>query len=95
MFKIYSNFIPTEDFEKIIKSSPELKSKPITVFNDYPNIPLDQLQENPYNILMVMEPNQLFGIHNWAIENSHLFSCILTWGQEILDNCPNSPGHHL
>jgi len=90
MFKIYSNFIPTEDFEKIIKSSPELKSKPITVFNDYPNIPLDQLQENPYNILMVMEPNQLFGIHNWAIENSHLFSCILTWGQEILDNCPNA-----
>jgi hypothetical protein len=39
---------------------------------------------------MVLEPNQLFGIHNWAIQNHHSFSLVLTWGQEILDNCSNA-----
>jgi hypothetical protein len=88
MFKVYSNFIGADEFEAVLTD--DLKSKPITVFNDYPEITLDKLQLNKYNILMVLEPNQLFGIHNWAIHNHHLFSLVLTWGQEILDNCPNA-----
>lgn len=85
--KIYSNFIPAEYWEKGLDEN--LKSKPITIFNDFPPT-MEQLTENPYNILMIMEPNQLFGLHSWAIQNSHMFAAILTWGQEILDECDNA-----
>lgn len=85
--KIYSNFIPPQNWES--KLTDELKSKPITVFND--RIPQgNELNENPVNILMIMEPNQMFGYHNWALQNAHSFNAILTWGQEILDTCDNS-----
>jgi len=89
MFKVYSNFIPQNELEEAVNTL-KLINKPITVFNDYPNVTSEQLNFNPYNILMVLEPNQLFGIHDWAIQNYNLFSCILTGGQEILDKCPNA-----
>ena len=89
MFKVYSNFIPQNELEAAA-NIPELINKPITVFNDYPNVTPELLEFNPFNILMVLEPNQLFGIHDWALQNYNLFSCILTGGQEILDNCPNT-----
>ena len=89
MLKIYSNFIPQNELEAAV-NVPELINKPISVFNDYPNVTPEQLEFNPFNILMVLEPNQLFGIHDWAIQNHDLFSCILTGGQEILDKCPNA-----
>jgi hypothetical protein len=88
MFKIYSNFIGANQFEEVLTE--ELKEKPITVFNDYTNITYEQLKFNDINILMVMEPNQLFGIHDWAIQNANNFSVILTWSQEILDKCDNA-----
>ena len=90
MIKILSNFIPKEQWEEALQSSPELLNKPITIFNDYPIQSYSDLQTNPYNILMVMEPNQLFGIHDWAKQNSHLFNIILTWGQDLLDTCSNA-----
>jgi hypothetical protein len=86
---IKSNFMPIDLYNKFIGNDSELKDKPISIFNDY--IPtIEELSINPYNILIIIEPNQLFGLHKWAIENSHYFSCILTWGQEILDTCSNS-----
>jgi hypothetical protein len=88
MLKVFSNFIPAESFENEFDS--ELKSKPITIFNDYPITSLEELKINPYNILVVSEPNQLFGIHDWAINNYHLFDIVLAWGQDILDKCPNA-----
>jgi len=89
MLKIYSNFIPQNELEAAV-NVPELINKPISIFNDYPNVTAEQLEFNPFNILMVLEPNQLFGIHDWALQNYNSFSCILTGGQEILDNCPNA-----
>lgn len=88
MLKIFSNFIGAQEFESVINN--DLKYKPITIFNDYPNITQDQINFNQYNILMVLEPNQLFGIHDWAINNHYLFDIILTWGEEILNKCPNA-----
>lgn len=88
MFKIYSNFIGANELEAVLTD--DLKFKPITVFNDYPEATSEQLGFNPYSILMVLEPNQLFGIHTWALQNYNNFSLILTWGQEILDSCPNA-----
>ncbi len=85
--KIYSNFIPASEWEN--KLTDDLKSKAITIFNDRPPQG-NELSENPINILMIMEPDQLFGLHKWALQNSHLFNIILTWSQEILDNCDNA-----
>lgn len=79
--------MPIELYNKFILS--KFEDKPISIFNDYtPSI--DELNLNPYNFLIINEPNELFGLHDWAIQNSHLFSCILTWGQSILDNCDNA-----
>lgn len=86
---IKSNFIPSEIFERFLLNDSVLKDKPITLFHDYaPNF--NELSANPYNILIINEPNELFGLHEWTINNHQYFSCILTWGQGILDNCPNS-----
>lgn len=84
---IKSNFIPIELYNKYIL--PKFENKPISIFNDYtPTI--EELQLNPYNILIIQEPNQLFGLHDWTINNHQYFSCILTWGQDILDKCDNA-----
>lgn len=86
---VKSNFIPAEIFDRFLQSEVELKDKPITIFNDYvPSI--EELQLNPYNILILNEPNELFNLHTFAIQNQHAFSCILTWSQEVLDSCSNA-----
>jgi hypothetical protein len=51
---------------------------------------LEELSINPINILVLMEPNQLFGLHDWALYNSHYFSCIITWSEKILNHCDNA-----
>lgn len=86
---IKSNFMPIDLYNKFIGNDSEFKDKPISIFNDY--IPtLEELSINPYNFLIIQEPNQLFGLHNWAIQNYNNFSCILTWGQTVLNSCLNS-----
>lgn len=86
---IKSNFMPLELYNKFIGDDPWFKDKPISIFNDYtPSI--EELNVNPYNILIILEPNQLFGLHNWAIEYQNYFSCILTWSSQILEKCNNS-----
>jgi hypothetical protein len=42
------------------------------------------------NILVLQEPNEYFGHHDWAIQNQHLFSVILTWDDKVLSNCNNA-----
>lgn len=86
---INSSYIPQELYEKFIGSNPKFSSKPISIFNDY--IPTaEELSKNPINILIIQEPNQITGLHQWALNNAHYFSCILTWGKEILDLCEQS-----
>lgn len=67
---VKSNFIPAEIFDRFLQSEVELKDKPITIFNDYvPSI--EELQLNPYSILILNEPNELFNLHTFAIQNQH------------------------
>jgi hypothetical protein len=80
--KVYAGFISEQLNE--IANSPELKDKPITLFYDYPVRDITQLQENPYNILFIQEPNQLFGFHDWAVQNHHHFDVVCTWSDPIL-----------
>ena len=91
--KIFSNFRP--------ESSPvydnlKLLNKPITFFYDYIPQSIEQLEINPYNFIMLHEPNEFFGMHTWVKNNYHLFTGILTWNDELLDTLPNSIlFHHI
>jgi len=105
MLKIFTNFISLDDFLTGMNDTPgstdfyrngndDLKYKSISLFNDHPANE-HQLSLNDVNILMIMEPNQSYNLHNYAIQNYNQYSAILTWGQEILDNCPNAVFHPM
>jgi Glycosyltransferase family 10 (fucosyltransferase) C-term len=96
---VFVKFIPREfyvDFvindKKFIlppNKTVDFKSKPISIFNDY--VPtFDELNLNPYNILVIQEPNEYFGLHDFAIQNQNAFTCILTWSEQILKHCEQS-----
>lgn len=84
--KIFSNFRHIEDFKVLNK----FKDKPITFFYDYIPQSQEELNQNPYNFIMIHEPNEFFRMHDWVANNSHLFDGILTWNQKIVDNCDNA-----
>lgn len=90
MIKIFCNFMDGKDFENCLKQYPEIYNLPITLFIDYPPQTNDQLNINPYNFMVVLEPNQLFHIHDWVINNSNKFDAIFSWGESILSECDNS-----
>jgi hypothetical protein len=84
MFKLHSNFDPIFHFLE-----DKYQNKPFTVWHEtFPNN-ISQLEENPYNFLIILEPNEFFGLHNTAISNYNLFTAILTWSDFILKNCSN------
>ena len=87
--KIYAGFIG-EQLEERVKNDPELSAKPITIFYDYAVQDINQLKENPYNILFINEPNEYFGLHDWALQNGQYFNIILTWNEEILKRYPEN-----
>lgn len=82
--KILSNFIPQERYDKRIGSIERFKDLPITLFNDKPGT-YEELSINPYNILLVNEPNEFFGIHDWVKNNGHAYSLVLTWNKDVVD----------
>jgi hypothetical protein len=53
-------------------------------------IPENQDDLSSINILVLQEPNEYFGLHDWAIQNKDLFSVILTWDDKVLNNCNNA-----
>lgn len=89
--KVYSSFLPIERYEQFILSKEKYKDIPITIFNDYfTKNNWKELNENPINIIILNEPNQLFG-HHVQIQNfPQNYNLILTWGQDVVDNCPNA-----
>ena len=84
---IFSNFIPQERYEKRIGNIARFADKPISIFNDRPATP-EELAINPINILIINEPNEFFGLHNYAKQWGHLYSAVLSWNSDI--NLPNS-----
>jgi len=87
MLKIFSDFKTKEDFNFLYD---KFKDKPITIFNDYIPQSYSDLQHNPYNFLIIHEPNEFFGMHNWVLNNHQYFTGILTWNQNILNQCENA-----
>jgi hypothetical protein len=87
MLKVLTHFKTPDDFSFL---NHKFKDKPITIFNDYATATINDFKFNPYNILIVHEPNELFGIHDWVIKNQSAFSAILTWSENIINSCPNA-----
>lgn len=85
--KIFSNFIDEND---PIWDTLKNFNKPITLFYDYVPKNIEQLRINPYNFIILHEPNEFFGMHEWVIKNHNLFTGVLTWNEILLKSCNNS-----
>jgi len=83
--KTFSKFFNPKIFEEKL---PNLKHLDFSLFVD--EFPQNQEELSSINILVLAEPNEYFGLHDWAIQNQKLFSAILTWDDIVLNNCPNS-----
>jgi hypothetical protein len=91
--KIFSNFRPENS---LVYDGLKALNKPITFFYDYIPQNLEQLQINPYNFIMLHEPDEFFGMHTWVKQNAHLFTGILTWNKELLNMLSNAIlFHHI
>jgi len=83
--KLFINHIDKEILEKQLES---IKHIDFSLFaEDTPKKPEDL---SPINILLLFEPNEYFGLHDWAIQNQHVFQIILTWSDKVLNNCDNA-----
>jgi hypothetical protein len=87
MLRLFTNFKTQNDFAFLYD---KYKDKPITIFNDYIPKSYNELEYNSYNFLIIHEPNEFFGLHNWTLQNYNLFDGIFTWSELILNNCPNA-----
>jgi len=76
------------DIEVFKKKLTHLENIDFSLFIDA--IPEKQEDLSPVNVLVLQEPNEYFGLHDWAIANKHLFQVILTWDDKILNTCDNA-----
>jgi len=86
---IHSRYFPKEIFDYHFNNDDYLKQIPVTIFNDYLGT-YEELTQNPYNILILTEPDEVTHLKELVKNNYQCFSCILTWNEDILNNCPNS-----
>lgn len=83
---IYSNYIETERWQRAFRDMSHLD---FTLF--YEHRPTqEEIQLSPINIFIACEPNEYFGNHDFAIQNQHAFSFILTWSTKVLNNTSNA-----
>jgi hypothetical protein len=87
--KILSNFRSLDDPLLSILNT-KFGDKPFTFFNDYIPKSIEELQYNPYNFLLLHEPDEFFGMHTWVKNNHNYFTAILTWNEELLNTIPNA-----
>jgi hypothetical protein len=83
--KLFINHLNKENIESNLE---ECKHINFSLFID--DVPKSQDDLSSINILVLQEPNEYFGLHDYAIQNKHLFSFILTWDDKVLNNCENA-----
>lgn len=84
---IKSGYIVPKYYFKEIEE--EFKDLPVGLFMDH--IPTaEDLYNNPINFMLLHEPNEFFGFHDWAYNNSSFFSGILTYNQKLIDSISNA-----
>ena len=77
---IFSTFIKPEKFHVGLK---DLSHVNFSLFYDV-RPSEKELSLSPLNVLIVSEPNEYFGNHDWAIANKEYFSLILSWSDKVL-----------
>lgn len=83
--KIFSKFFESKTFESLLK---DFNHVDFSLFiDDLPKINEDLSQ---INVIALAEPNEYFGLHDWVIQNQHLFQIILTWDDKVLNNCKSA-----
>lgn len=65
----------------------DLKHLDLSIFVD--DIPTQE-ELSSLNILVLQEPNEYFGLHDFALKNKHIFNLILTWDDKLLNQCENA-----
>jgi hypothetical protein len=83
--KIKVNHFDKEIFNQKLN---HLNNIDFSLFIDF--LPQSQEDLSPINILVLQEPNEYFGYHDWAIQNKDLFNIILTWDDKVINNCNNA-----
>lgn len=83
--KIKTAHFDVKIFEDKLK---HLSHLDFSLFIDTP--PLSQEDLSSINIISFQEPNEYFGLHDWTIQNKHLFNIILTQSDKVLNNCDNA-----
>jgi len=86
---IFANFRNPISDPYLLYIKEKFGDKPITFWYDKFPESQDQLNVNPYNFLFIHEPNEFFGYAAPAIRFQDLYTAILSWDQNILDNCQN------
>ena len=75
--------------EKIFREKlEELKHLDFSLFID--DVSVDMRDYSSLNIMVLVEPNEYFGLHDWTIKNKHRFDIIFTWSDKVLNNCDNA-----
>lgn len=85
--KLFINHISTDIIRQYLTDK-FLHELNISLFVD--KVPESHNDLSEINILVLQEPNEYFGLHDWAVTNHHLFSFILTWSEKVLNSTPNS-----
>lgn len=90
MIKIFSNFrnVNTDPLFSYLRN--KFKTAPITIFYEYIPNSIEELKINPYNFLILLEPNEFFGLHNIAVNLQKHFTAIISWSEIIQQQCENS-----
>jgi len=83
--KIFSKFFNPKTFKEKLS---HLNHVGFSLFVD--EVPQKQEELSPINIMVLAEPNEYFGLHDWTIQNKDLFQVILTWDDKILNTYDNS-----
>ena len=83
--KLFINHLNKENLKKQLEL---VKDIDFSLFIDA--VPQDTQDLSSINIIVLQEPNEYFGLHDWVIQNKHLFNIILTWDDKVLNNCDNA-----
>ena len=83
--KIFTKFFEPKTFEEKLS---HIKDINFSLFVD--DTPKKQEDLSSINIMVLAEPNEYFGLHDWTIQNKDLFSFILTWNDKVLNKCDNA-----
>ena len=75
------------DSERLRGKLSHLAELDLSIFVD--DVPTQE-ELSSINVLVLQEPNEYFGLHDFALKNKHIFSLILTWDDILLNQCDNA-----